>query len=98
MATSPRWTKTTFLAWFAQQLPQLIDLTSGLFGAELKACGLTAEDALHTALVRSLRLRHYQRCRTKMRTWFVNDIEWAILDALREATRTVSTNASGSSH
>jgi hypothetical protein len=69
MATPPRWTKTQFLAWFEQCFPKLIDLTSGLFGAELKACGLTAEAALHTSLVRSLRLRHYLGCHTTMRTW-----------------------------
>lgn len=93
MASPPRWTKTTFLSWFEQQHPQLLDLTARLFGAELKTCGLFEEDALHTALVRSLRLRHYQRCGTKMRTWFVKDIEWAVHDALREAARTVLLDA-----
>jgi len=89
MATvSPRWTKATFLSWFEQHRTQLIDLTTRLFGGELKACGLTAEDALHDTLERSLRKRRYQRCRTTMkRRWFLKDVKWVILDALKKAKR-----------
>jgi DNA-directed RNA polymerase specialized sigma24 family protein len=93
MAIPPRWTKTTFLSWFEQQLPKLLHLTADRFGAELKACGLSAEDALHEALLRSICLRHYQRCRTTMRTWFLQDVRWVIYDAIEEAARTVSLGA-----
>jgi DNA-directed RNA polymerase specialized sigma24 family protein len=87
MATPPRWTKTQFLAWFEQHYEKLVDLTTRLFGAELQACGLGAPDALNNAVERSLRKRRYQRCHTTMRTWFVKDTKWMILDALREAER-----------
>ncbi len=89
MASPPRWTKTKFLAWFEHTRPLLIRLTTARFGAELQASGFSAEDALHTALERSICKRHYRSCRTTMEGWFLQDVKWAIRDALREAKRTV---------
>ncbi len=93
MATPPCWTKTTFLSWFEQQRPKLIDLTARLFGAALKTCGLSEEDAVHEALVRFLRKRRYQRCGVAMERWFLQDVKWTILDARKKAKRMVSLDA-----